>query len=116
MQIDKVLIKLFNQSPIPNNLKTPKRLFEKGKLGNASKIRIINEYTDHEVKMMCVKTKSFDEVLKEIFNQSPLPNNLKQPKQLFNKGKLGYNSKIRIINEFSEWKVDLSCYELNELI
>lgn len=51
--IDQVLRELFKQSPIPNKLKTPKRKFEKGILGNGSKIRIVEDYTPFEVFIHC---------------------------------------------------------------
>ena len=53
--------------------------------------------------------KTLDEVLEEIFKVSPIPNNLKQPKKLFKEGKLGVKSKIRIIEQHSDYRVKMIC-------
>lgn len=116
MSIDTILKELFSTSPLPNKLKQPKNLFNKGNLGYASKIRIVKEYTDYKVKIMCVKSKTIDELLEEIFNQTPLPNSLKHSKRRFYKNELGHNSKIRIVSKNSDWDIDLTCYEITELI
>ena len=47
--IDEVLKEVFSQSPLPNRLKTPKKRFEAGELGVASKISIVENYTAYKI-------------------------------------------------------------------
>ena len=49
-------------------------------------------------------------ILKEIFEQSPLPNKLKKPKSDYGKGRMGYTAKIRIVKEYRpEYGVFVLC-------
>lgn len=116
MDIDEILKEIFATSPVPPNLRNPKRKFEKGELGYNSKIRIVEKYTDYNIEIKAIIVKTVDELLNEIFGVSPLPNKLKVPKRAFEKGELKYNSKIRIIKEYSEYNLQISCYKNDELI
>lgn len=52
--IDKVLEEYFeNTTPIPNNLKTAKRQFERGVLKWNSKIRIVEQFTGYKCTVLC---------------------------------------------------------------
>jgi len=56
-----------------------------------------------------MEVKGLDELLQEIFNQSPIPNRLKRSKQDWLKGKLGLTGASRIVEEYSDWKVEVRC-------
>jgi len=56
------------------------------------------------------KEKSIQEVLKEIFSQSPIPNKLKKPKRDFEKGIMRETAMVRIVKEYSDYEVRIVCF------
>lgn len=51
--IANILTQLFKTSPLPNELKTQKKRWKDGSLGEKAKIRIVEKYTDFKCKIMC---------------------------------------------------------------
>ncbi len=56
-----------------------------------------------------MEARELDDLLAEIFGQSPLPNRLKVPKRDWQKGTIGLSQKVRIVEEYTDWKVEVRC-------
>lgn len=52
-QIANVLNHLFKQKPLPNELKSQKKRWKDGILGEKAQIRIVEKYTCYRCKIMC---------------------------------------------------------------
>lgn len=55
-ELNEVLEELFATSPLPNILKSRKARWEAGTLRVGSKISLVENYTDYEVKIICKKS------------------------------------------------------------
>lgn len=53
--IEEVLEEIFTTSPVPDKLRKPKSDWNKGRLRETGQIRIVREYTDYEVLVLCRK-------------------------------------------------------------
>lgn len=58
---------------------------------------------------------STTEILSKIFTQSPLPNELKTPKQRWRQGRLGPGAIISIIEKYSDYKCSIICSLKNQI-
>ena len=52
-----------------------------------------------------------DEILSKIFSQTPLPNNLKQPKKNWLEGKMGHLAAINTIERYSNYTCIITLVE-----
>lgn len=52
---DEILAEIFSRSPLPNELKMPKKRWERGELKSLATISIIEKYSDYTCEIVCNK-------------------------------------------------------------